>query len=316
MRILFTGGSSFTGYWFVKELAAEGHEVTAVFRKTPNEYLDDIRRARVERLVPICRPVYGCSFGDDNFLRLIGENKWDLFCAHGADVSNYNSPDFNVTAALESNTRRLPLVLDRLIASGCDKIIVTGSVFENDEGAGDSSRVAFSPYGLSKSFTWQTYRYHAALRAMRLGKFVIPNPFGPYEERRFTHYLMKNWFAGAVAAVNTPAYVRDNIHASLLAQAYGQFAGKLGNGVNHLNPSGYVETQGAFTERFAREMRSRLNLDCSFDLSRQTEFKEPRVRINIDTITTRSEWCESSAWDEIAAYYERMMRAQPKSFNG
>ena len=35
MKILFTGGSSFTGYWFVRELAAAGHDVTAVFRGKP-----------------------------------------------------------------------------------------------------------------------------------------------------------------------------------------------------------------------------------------------------------------------------------------
>ena len=32
MKILFTGGSSFTGSWFIRELAAAGHEVTAIFR--------------------------------------------------------------------------------------------------------------------------------------------------------------------------------------------------------------------------------------------------------------------------------------------
>ena len=32
MKILFTGGSSFTGSRFIRELAAAGHEVTAIFR--------------------------------------------------------------------------------------------------------------------------------------------------------------------------------------------------------------------------------------------------------------------------------------------
>ena len=46
MKILFTGGSSFTGCWFIQELAAAGHEVTAVFRKSPEEYFEAIRRRR------------------------------------------------------------------------------------------------------------------------------------------------------------------------------------------------------------------------------------------------------------------------------
>ena len=47
MKILFTGGSSFTGFWFIRELAAAGHEVTAVFRKRAEEYSDEVRRQRV-----------------------------------------------------------------------------------------------------------------------------------------------------------------------------------------------------------------------------------------------------------------------------
>ena len=44
----------------------------------------------------------------------------------------------------------LPRVLDLLMAAGCSKIVLTGSVFENDEGAGSEPREAFSPYGLVK----------------------------------------------------------------------------------------------------------------------------------------------------------------------
>ena len=54
MRILFTGGSSFTGYWFIKELAAAGHEVTATFRRQVDEYTDELRRHRVGALTSVC----------------------------------------------------------------------------------------------------------------------------------------------------------------------------------------------------------------------------------------------------------------------
>src|SRR5689334_8685484 len=106
MKILFTGGSSFTGYWFIKELAACGHEITAVFRRAPDEYPDRTRRKRIQKLLSICRPVFGSSFGDDRFLQLINEDRWDLLCHHGADVTNYRSPDFNVVAAIAKNTYR------------------------------------------------------------------------------------------------------------------------------------------------------------------------------------------------------------------
>jgi nucleoside-diphosphate-sugar epimerase len=309
MKILFTGGSSFTGYRFIKELAAYGHEVTAVFRRRQaDEYVDDVRRKRVRALLSICHPVFGPSFGDDRFLQLISGGRWDLLCHHGAEVANYRSPDFNVIAAIESNTCRLPTVLNALEKVGCSKIILTGSVFEQDEGTGSPDLRAFSPYGLSKGFTWQIFRYYAQIRQLGLGKFVIPNPFGPYEEPRFTHYLISNWFAGQRPAVNTPLYVRDNIHVSLLAKSYAHFAMSVSTDIRRISPSGYSETQGAFTERLAREMRPRLDLSCEFELKTQIDFSEPHIRVNTEPCDAKLlNWNEAAAWDEMAEYYATLM---------
>jgi nucleoside-diphosphate-sugar epimerase len=310
MKILFTGGSSFTGYWFAKQLVSAGHEVFVVFRRQPKEYPDDLRRERVEMLSDICRPILGASFGDDQFLQLIRESSWDLLCHHAADVTNYKSHDFNVVAAVENNTRRLPLVLDLLKEAGCTKVVLTGSVFENDEGASSGTHEAISPYGLSKGLTWQLFRYYALCRQISLGKFVISNPFGPYEEPRFTHYLIKNWFAGATPSVNTPSYVRDNIHVSLLARAYVHFVATLADGVSRTNPSGYIESQGAFAYRVANEMRGRLGLKCELMLKAQSDFSEPQIRINTDVADKKSlDWSEQDAWDELAGYYTRLMIA-------
>ena len=308
MKIIFTGGSSFTGYWFIKELASAGHEVVAVFRRNRDEYSGDIQRKRIDGLEGICRHVFGLSFGDDRFLSLIQEGGWDLLCHHGAETANYKSANFDVIGAVSRNTHRLSTVLKSLTTGGCRKIILTGSVFENDEGAGSKDLRAFSPYGLSKALTWQLFRYHAELRQMTLGKFVIPNPFGPYEEPRYTHYLMKNWFAKTTAVVNTPSYIRDNIHVSFLARIYAHFAAKLPNGVSRANPTGYVESQGAFTQRVANEMRRRLKLPCEFELRTQTDFSEPYVRINTDHFNSKTlNWSDITAWDGLADYYLRLM---------
>lgn len=112
MRILFTGGSSFTGYWFAKELASAGHEVVATFRRQQEDYQEELRRKRIGLLADMCHTVFGVSFGDDQFLRLIKESKWDLLCHHAAEAANYKSLDFNIVAAVKNNTHRLPLVLD------------------------------------------------------------------------------------------------------------------------------------------------------------------------------------------------------------
>lgn len=309
MRILFTGASSFTGYWFVKELAAAGHEVVATFRKPAGEYTD-VRRRRVAGLEKVCRPAYGAAFGSPEFLDLIRAGKFDLLCHHAADVTNYKSPDFDAIAALGTNARNLAAVLGALKQSGLRGVLLTGSVFENDEGAGSEGLPAFSPYGLSKSLTFQTFRYYCRAAGLPVAKFVIPNPFGPLEEPKFTAFLVKNWYAGKTPGVSTPVYVRDNIHVTLLAKAYARFAGRVPDAPHlmKLNPSGYVESQGAFTLRFAREMQPRLGIPCNVVLENQTQFPEPRVRINTDVLDAASlGWDEAAAWDEIAQYYRETL---------
>jgi nucleoside-diphosphate-sugar epimerase len=307
MRILFTGGSSFTGMWFVRELSAAGHSVTATFRRRPEEYPDDLRRRRVAMLAECCRSAYGFSFGDERFLSLVKEGEWDLLAHHAAEVANYKSPDFDAVDALRNNTRGLPAVLESLAAGGCRRVLLTGSVFEGGEGAGSEGLPDFSPYGLSKALTSQAFRFYCGRAGLSLGKFVVPNPFGPYEEPRYTAYLMKSWLAGATPSCASPLYVRDNIHVSLLAKAYVRFAQGLtaAPGLVRLNPSGYVESQGAFTLRVAGEMRPRLGLPCPVDLREQVVFPEPRVRINTDAVDARAlGWDEGAAWDDLASYYQ------------
>ena len=178
MKILFTGGSSFTGSWFIQELASAGHHVTAIFQRGPEEYSDEPRRQRVMMAAKVCRPVYGCSFGDEQFLDLIGEGGWDLLCHHAADVTNYKSPEFDAITALANNTRNLPAVLDSLRATACLRFLLSGSVFEGGEGAGSQGLPDFSPYGLSKALTFQTCRYYCG-RWHRARQVCHPQPIRP-----------------------------------------------------------------------------------------------------------------------------------------
>lgn len=312
MKILFTGASSFTGYWFVRELAAAGHEVTATFQGEPGDYSDAPRRDRVALLANLCRPVYGLSFGDDQFLKLAGEGGFDVLCHHAADVTNYKSPDFDALGAVANNVRNLRAVLAALKSGGARRVVLTGSVFEGGEGAGSQGLPDFSPYGFSKRLTAEVFRFYCEWAGLSLGKFVIPNPFGPYEEPRYTAYLIKNWLDGATPSCSNPLYVRDNIHVSLLAKVYARFVSELPEapGFAKINPLGYAESQGAFTLRLAEAMRPRLNLPCEVELKNQAEFPEPRVRINTDIPDAEAlGWDESAAWDAMAEYYlERAAR--------
>lgn len=299
MKVLLTGASSFTGYWFATALAEAGHEVVAPLLRARDDYKGDVRAERVMHLEHKVRLVPECRFGEARFMSLVEEG-FDILAHHAAQVGDYRSPEFDIVAAVAANTQNL----QRILASGkIGSMVLTSSVFAPGEGAGTAPLKAFSAYGLSKGITNDFVSHFAGQAGVPLGRFVIPNPFGPLEEPRFCAYLMRIWKAGQVAKVNTPDYVRDNIHIDLLAQAYAKYASELTMGLapDVLFPSGYVGSQGDFAQRYAREMRSRLSLECQLELVTQTDFSEPLMRINTDPARTYvSSWDEVAAWDAVA----------------
>ena len=93
---------------------------------------------------------------------------------------------------------------------------------------------------------------------------------------------------------------------SALAKAYAAFVGASppSGAARRLNPIGYAETQGAFTQRLRDEVAARLGLPCRLEFSAQTEFPEPPVRINTDLCDTAAlGWSEAQAWDDFVRFY-------------
>jgi UDP-glucose 4-epimerase len=307
MRALLTGASSFTGFWFASALRAASFEVIAPLRRAPAEY-EGVRGERVRKLAEFAAIVPDCSFGSTAFLDLLSRERFDVLCHHAARVTDYRSLSFDIVAALGENTNNLRGVLEAMLANGLKAVVLTGSVFEANEGAGNLPMRAFSPYGVSKGLTSEVFRYWCMYLGIPFAKFVIPNPFGPFEEPRYCAYLMKTWRLAGTATVGTPVYLRDNIHVDLLALAYADYVKKAAQGrhAEKFGPMGYVETQAAFTERFAREMRPRLGWKCEITIPEQTDFSEPLARINTHRLDTAAlGWSESAAWDTIAEYYRQ-----------
>lgn len=305
VRILFTGASSFTGMWFVRTLAGLGHTVIAAMRREQHAY-SGLRAERLARIAACCSPVWNAPFGSPRFLDVIArEGPFDVFCHHGAETNGYRSAEFDAVAATAANTHALPGVLHALRDAGCRRIVLTGSIFEAGEGAGTTPLRAFSPYGVSKTLTSEIFAFYAPQEGFALGKFVIPNPFGPYEEPRFTDYLVRCWRDGKPALVSTPRYVRDNIHVSLLTEIYSAFVSSPPQEAFHkANPSGYVERQGDFAIRFGREIGLRLKLETTLEEARQAHFAEPAIRINTDVADhAERDWNERVSWDQLADYY-------------
>lgn len=310
MKILFTGGSSFTGYWFIKELVKSGHEVFATFTKSLNEY-DGVRKLRVDELKEIITPIANTKFGDDNFLDLIKEEKFDFLCHHMAMISgfSYRDMDYNIPEALEENTKNINKILELFSKNGGKGVLITGTVFEGLEGKGKGSNIAAYPYALAKTFTSETVKYYSHVYNLKFGKFVIANPFGPMEEPKFTTYLIKQWKEGNVPTVKTPEYIRDNIHISLLSKVYVVFVDAVLASTEpiKISPIGYQGRQGDFALKFSEEIKKRIDLECKLELGVQTEFEEPKELLNTDTVDlSKYDWSEEKAWNEIADFYKKV----------
>jgi UDP-glucose 4-epimerase len=293
--------------WFAEAFARRGHDVSAVGRGGKDGY-SGLKGERLARIADCCRTFWDAPFGSSRFLEIVAEEgPFDILCHHGAEATDYRSEVFDCAGAVAANTRSLQAVLVALRNAGCGRIVLTGSVFEAGEGAGTLPLRAFNGYGLSKTLTAQIFGFYAEQEGFALGKFVIPNPFGPYEAPRFTDYLIRSWRERKTALVGTPRYVRDNIHVSLLTETYYEFALSLpATGFHKINPSGYVGTQDAFASRFAREMGLRLKLETPLEMARMKVLDEPAIRINTDiALGSELDWDEQRAWNELAEYYAR-----------
>ena len=304
LRVIVTGVSSFTGAWIAAELARDGHRVIGTLQRSISHYPDLVARRFAMAQAHGVELIEQVSYGSSSFASLLARG-CDVLCYHGADVRDYRSPDFDVQRAVAANLAGFAETCRDALAAGAGRLIYTGSVGEPGEGGGTEPGRALSPYGLSKGLTWQAIERETACAGLKLGKFVVPNPFGMLEQERFCTYLVHAWKRREVPQVRTPDYLRDNIPINKLARAYADLVAR--PDLARWAPSGYVETQGEFTARFAREIGARLALPTPFTMAEQTDFSEPMIRINSDPQV--SAWDETAFWDALAAdYAERVLR--------
>jgi UDP-glucose 4-epimerase len=303
-RILLTGGSSFTGLWIAEALAAAGFEVVAPLLRARDAY-EGVRLDRVMRLERCANVTFERPFGSDALLQDIRTSGGiDLFAHHAAHITGYRDPDFDVAGAVRRNTAGAAQVLEALREAGGGILLLTGSVFEAGEGGEGPEAPHVTPYGLSKTLTSEAFAVFAGDAGIRFGRFVIPSPYGPLEERRFSWHLFRAWYAAEAPQIRTPLYVRDHLPAPLLVRAYVDYVKLLlaGEGGPAARPSGWIASQGEFGQRLAREAQARIGLECRLDLAEQPVFDEPRVRVNTEPCD-RAGWDEAAFWDDYVGWY-------------
>jgi UDP-glucose 4-epimerase len=148
MKVLLTGASSFTGYWFAEPRGVPCRCASA--RRAPRLSGRGARGPSAS-LSALAEIVEAGPFGSARFLGRRKGGGFDLLCHHAARAGDYRSPDFGVAGALAENTANLRAILEILKRGGLSGIVLTGSVFEQDEGAGGTPLVASSRTGCRKA---------------------------------------------------------------------------------------------------------------------------------------------------------------------
>lgn len=306
-RILLTGASSFTGSWLATALAARGAEIIAPLARTATAG-DERRQACLARAAKAARIMPSCPFGTPEFLELIhNHGPFDLAILHGAEVGEFRDVPFDIASAVASTTNGAEQSFARLAATGCRRVVITGSVFEADEGLGDHPFDAIGDYGLAKTLSWQILRHAARKEKMALGKFTIPHPFGADERPGLVSHLINSWRRGEVAHIDYPELVRDMIHVDLLAEIYARFALALPTkaGLYRRGPGGYRERLADFAQRLACEMRPRLGWPCALGSMQPERVSEEPIRRHNTDVTNGFEdrWAYANSWDLLAEFY-------------
>ncbi|WP_187270772.1 NAD-dependent epimerase/dehydratase family protein [Lacisediminihabitans profunda] len=299
MRILLTGASSFTGSVLANGLVAAGHEVHAALRGPDGGY-DGVRGNRVASLSTKVTAHFGVSHATGSLARLIAEVRPHALLVHAHPMDGFKNADYPLLAAVGEMSDRIPEQMDALVDGGGTHVVYSGSYYEPSSGLGTFRHAAVSPYGLSKAMVYELFRLHAEQRGLGMRKFVIPNPFGPGEDGRFGNYLARVWAEGDVPVIQTPNYVRDNIPVQELVARYVRYVAHLDVAPPELRPSGYIETQGEFARRMAREIGARLGRRLDVDQREDAPHPEPLVIANDGSRSAEFGELESAYWDAYA----------------
>jgi nucleoside-diphosphate-sugar epimerase len=295
-----TGASSFTGSALANGLVEAGHEVHVALR-APDGVYEGARGDRVAALSTRITAHFGVSHATPSLSRLITELRPDTLLVHAHPMEGFKNADYPLLAAVGEMTDRMPEQLDALAGAGGRHVVYSGSYYEPSAGVGTFPHPALSPYGLSKAMVYELFRMHTEQRGLGMRKFVIPNPFGPGEDGKFGNYLARVWASGEVPVIQTPNYVRDNIPVQELVTRYVRYLSHLDEVPQELHPSGYIETQGEFARRMAREIGARLGRVLEVAQREDAPHPEPLVVANDGSRSVEFGEHESAYWDAYAA---------------
>jgi len=282
-KCVITGSTSFSGIWFTKTMLDQGWECVAVTQNSK------VLSPAVEKRLNWIRKDYP-NFEFVQLENLPNYKDVDVVCLHGTATFDYRNPNFEIEEALKQTLKVSEMIINLFPKA---YFIHTGTFSEPNESFGDDNRTSFNPYSTSKQLIYEKHKEKVV--SGKLLKYVMPNPFGPLENHKFTGYLIQEWSSGKIPVIKTPNYIRDNVPIDLLARHYTSTINEFLNSgdVRTVWPSKYVESNLAFAERYARKFESYTGIHVELSAPQHHEYLEPRFRVN-------QNYCEDIVknWDE------------------
>ena len=214
MRVLLTGASGFIGARVARQLAARGHEVTAL--SLPGD--------RLERLAGIEARLAACDLHDAASLEALVSQARPEGCIH---LAWYAVPGLYLHA--EENLRSLEAslgLLRQLLAAGCRHVVMAGTCAEYDTEAAamlreDGPTRPATLYAACKLATCLVGEQLAAKSEARFAWGRIFYPYGPGEDpRRALPSLVRTLLEGKSFDATAGDQVRDYLHVDDVAAGF------------------------------------------------------------------------------------------------
>lgn len=217
--IIFTGSSSFSGYYFVKRLNQLGYKVHLFFsfKKENIKYLNNLKSYRVKKIIKSNYVYFNCKFGSKFFLNKLGRfKKIDYFCHHHHYTKDYNKNNYKLLKSLKVSLDKYENVLKILKEKKIKKFFYTGSYFEGN----DINKLPFSEYGLSKKIVKDILSFSCKKLDIKFSSFIIPNVFGFLEDNKLYTQMITKFMRRENFTINNPKYKRDFVHINILSKDY------------------------------------------------------------------------------------------------
>lgn len=310
-RILLTGCSSFTGYWFASELINMGFELVCPLPHEYDEYLG-VKKQRLDSMRNKATLVFKCPFGSNEFIELC-KNQYYGMGVHGFYMKDYNNRNYKISSSFSQNLKNLENILE-ILQKNRTRIIYSSSIFENainlEDDNNESTSIDWYNYAFSKKVTFLALRSLCQQYGLTFQRFVITNPFGPYEDKKFCFHLMNSILEKKDFIIKTPFYTRDMIQVDLLAKLYANaFLDENGKNIDEFRPSQYSMKIFEFAEIFISKISKYCGYKIKIFKENQETFKEPEILVNnIDYKSYKFAHIKKEFWREYFYYYKNNLR--------